>query len=64
MGNSTQRSGKPSEQAAQYILDRLVQDLTARLLPLLRNGSKFQVEVNYSGDCNELPKLKISEFVN
>jgi hypothetical protein len=64
MGNSTQRSGKPSEQTAQYILDRLMQDLTAKLLPILRNGNKLQVEATHGGDCNELIKLKISEFIN
>lgn len=65
MGNSTQgQQEPPNEQAARYILDRLVQDLLKEILPILRTGSKFSIEGNHSGDLNEIVKLKISKFIN
>ena len=53
----------PSDETARYVLERLVQDLTTRLLPILLNGGKFHIEGDY-GKPGEPVKLRITEILN
>lgn len=63
-GSSLKRQQPPSDQSVQYVLDRLLQDLTTKLLPILRSGSKFRIEGDQSGEPGDPVRLKITEMIN
>lgn len=65
MGNAVRRQPEqPTDEAVRYVLDRLVQDLTTKLLPILRAGSKFHIEGDHGGEPGQPVKLKITEIIN
>lgn len=55
-----------TERVARYLLDRLIQDLTPKLLPILKNGNRLRVEINHGTDrsVDDPIKLSVTEFVN
>jgi hypothetical protein len=60
----TQQQAPVSDEAIRYTLDKLLQDLTTKLLPILRSGSRFHIEGDHSGEPGQPVKLKITEVVN
>lgn len=55
-----------NKRIARYLLDRLIQDLTPKLLPILENGNKLRVEINHGTDrsVDEPIRFTVSETVN
>lgn len=55
-----------TERIARYLLDRLIQDLTPKLLPILKSGNKLRVEINHGTErsVDEPIKFSVTETVN
>lgn len=55
-----------NKRIAQYLLDRLIQDLTIQLLPILETDNSVDVKLNLgterSADCPI--KLAVTQYVN
>lgn len=64
MTTRTQQQKVPSDEAIRYVLDKLIQDLTTKLLPILLSGNKLHIEGDYSGEPGQPVKLKITEILN
>lgn len=55
-----------TKRIARHLLDRLIQDLTLKLLPILETGNKLRVEINLGTErsVDEPIKFSVTEHVN
>ena len=64
MSSSKLQEQQVSDETVRYIIDRLMQDLTTKLLPIIKRGSRWSVECDHGGKPGEPARLKITEYVN